>query len=138
MSQKKTNSSPSLNSRLAIGKNEKIITVSFMLAGAFAYYCAKILLNILATYYPVVYENDIFNHGVPLVVGVLVFAYLRLAPKVLTWADEVVYEVRKVVWPTQQDLIRMTIGISIILIIAGLILGGFDILFSYIIKYFLN
>ena len=44
----------------------------------------------------------------------------------VTFYRQVVAELRKVVWPTQDETVRTTIVILIVVVIVSLILAGFD------------
>lgn len=55
-----------------------------------------------------------------------------------TFLEHVRAEVRKVVWPTWDDLRKSTIIITILVIIIGIIIGIMDVLFSKILIDFLG
>jgi preprotein translocase subunit SecE len=62
----------------------------------------------------------------------------RRGPGIGQFLREVLSELRKVVFPTRQELIKLTglvIGISIAI---GLLLGGIDYLFSQLLRIFLG
>jgi preprotein translocase subunit SecE len=48
------------------------------------------------------------------------------------------FELRKVVWPTRQEAIRMTWVVMVVVIILSLLLGGFDFLIQKAIQLFLG
>lgn len=52
--------------------------------------------------------------------------------------SESLFELRKVVWPTQQEATRITIVVLIVVVIISLILAGFDFLISIAIKWLLS
>jgi len=50
----------------------------------------------------------------------------------VTFLKEVQEELKKVVWPTREEVIRLTFVVIIISLIVGLFLGGIDILLTKI------
>jgi len=121
--------------------NKKIITVSFVVTGFMVALVVDVLLDSLAAAIGTVARfrsMDIVAHGLPVVSGVIAFAYLQFNPRVLAWADEVVVEIRKVVWPSRRDTSAMTIVTCVMLIISGAFLGVFDFVSRNLIKMFIN
>ncbi|MDZ4227623.1 MAG: preprotein translocase subunit SecE [Candidatus Levybacteria bacterium] len=51
----------------------------------------------------------------------------------ITFFREVRDELKKVVWPTKQEVIRLTLVVIIISLIVGIFLGGMDFIFVKII-----
>jgi preprotein translocase subunit SecE len=47
---------------------------------------------------------------------------------------EIIAELRKVVWPTRQETIRLTIMVLIVCLIVGIILGALDYGFTQLVK----
>jgi preprotein translocase subunit SecE len=47
-------------------------------------------------------------------------------------------ELRKVVWPTRENAINLTIVVLIVVIIMTILLGGIDWVFSQILNYLLS
>ncbi len=54
--------------------------------------------------------------------------------KVITFINEVKGELRKVSWPSREDLVGTAIVVCIIVAIFAVILGGMDALFSSVVK----
>lgn len=50
---------------------------------------------------------------------------------------EIIAELKKVVWPTRQEVIRLTIMVLIVCLVVGLILGALDYGFTRLVKEFL-
>lgn len=48
----------------------------------------------------------------------------------IAFIRESVDELKKVVWPTKQEIIRLTIAVLIISLVVGLFLGGIDFLLT--------
>jgi preprotein translocase subunit SecE len=108
---------------------KKVSTVSFLTAGLLVWLAVGIIFRTLAgAFGPVqrLYGVDAFSHGLPLAAGVLVFAVLQFNPKVLAWAENVILEVSKVVWPSKKDVVGMTIVTVVMVLIASTILFLFD------------
>jgi preprotein translocase SecE subunit len=55
----------------------------------------------------------------------------------LAFIGETFSELRKVIWPPRRDVLRLTIVVIIVCIIAGVILGGVDYGFYKLIRHFL-
>ena len=66
------------------------------------------------------------------------FVWLQFSAKNKDFADEVITETSKVVWPTFKDVKGMTIAVSIMLIISGLVITGFDLGASKTLKLILG
>jgi len=47
----------------------------------------------------------------------------------VTFLRETKEELKKVVWPTKQEVIRLTIVVIVVSLIVGLFLGGLDFVF---------
>lgn len=107
----------------------KISTMSFLSAAILTWLTVGILFRTLAGAFGVVqrmYSIDALTHGLPLAAGALVFLYLQFSPKASAWAEDVILEVSKVVWPSKKDTTAMTIVVIIMVLIASAILFVFD------------
>ncbi len=49
------------------------------------------------------------------------------------WLDDIFSELKKVTWPTREETAYLTMVVIIVSVIAGVILGGIDILFNWLI-----
>ena len=117
--------------------NSKIITLSFAIAGGLAGLVTSLLIKAFAGAFAVVAkaaDSDLFRHGLPLIVGFGLFAYFQFNSKIVAWADEVVAEVRKVVWPSRKDTTAMTIVVIIMVLISSVIISSFDLMSGYVIN----
>lgn len=109
--------------------NSKILTLSFALAAALAGFTLHLVIKILAGAFGIVArmaDSDLVRHGVPVLFGLALFAVLQFNPRILTWGEEVVSEVRKVVWPSGKDTTAMTIVVIIFVLVASVIITTFD------------
>ncbi len=121
--------------------NKKIITVSFLTAGALAAYVLSAVMQLLeasVSFFARLAENELFTHGLPVATGILVFVYLQFNSKTHKWAEEVIVEIRKMVWRTQKDTVAVTIAVCIMVIISGLVLGLLDFVSGKVINYFIS
>jgi preprotein translocase subunit SecE len=121
--------------------NKKLLTVSFFLCGALVAVVANMLMETFAATWGVVgriVSHDIVNHGLPVFLGVLTFVLLQFNKSVVAFTEEVVQEVKKVVWPSRKDTTAMTIVVCIMLMISGAILGLFDMVSGYLLNFLVN
>lgn len=54
----------------------------------------------------------------------------------VTFLQETLDELKKVTWPTQQEVIRLTTVVIIISLIVGLFIGGLDLILTKILEVF--
>lgn len=117
--------------------NAKILTMSFAVAAALTGLTLSLLIQTFSGVFSWMARlagQDWFRHGVPVSVGLIVFLILQLNPKVLTWGDEVVSEVRKVVWPSRKDTTAMTIVVCVMVLISSLVITSFDFVSGYVVN----
>lgn len=117
--------------------NSKILTLSFALVAALSGLTLRLLIKSFAGAFGIIArlsDSDFVRHGVPVIFGLLVFAVLQFNPRVLVWADEVVVEVRKVVWPSQKDMTAMTLVVIVMVLISSVIVTSFDFVSGYLIN----
>ena len=50
-----------------------------------------------------------------------------------SWLEEIVSELKKVTWPTRQETLYLTMVVIIVSVAVGLVLGGIDIFFNWLI-----
>lgn len=121
--------------------NSKIITVSFALFAAICAFVISILVTYLSTVSGLVagiISNDIFKHGLPIVIGFAIFAILQFNPRVLVWANDVVVETRKVSWPVLKDIRFATLAVIIMVLISSVIISVFDVSSESLLKYIIR
>ena len=69
--------------------------------------------------------------------AIAIFVVLMRLPSVISYTDEVISELRKVVWPTRDETVRnATIVLGTVLVLS-LILGAYDYVWGAITKVFL-
>lgn len=108
---------------------KKITTFSFLCAAVVAYITVNILFKSFAGAFGVIqkfYSMDVISHGLPLAVAVVLFFVLQFNSKLLAWAEEVVSEISKIVWPSQKDTMAMTMVVCVFVFMASVVLIGID------------
>jgi preprotein translocase subunit SecE len=121
--------------------NSKILTLSFALAGAISGVVVHLLIKSFSAAFGVVArlaDSDLVRHGLPVFVGLAVFVGLQFSPKVKSWADEVIVEVKKVVWPSQKDTTAMTIVVLVMVAISSVIISAFDFASGMLLKWIMG
>jgi preprotein translocase subunit SecE len=53
------------------------------------------------------------------------------------WAADIITELRKVVWPSRQDTVHLTVVVLIVAAIIGAALGGLDLGFAWLVEHIL-
>ncbi len=121
--------------------NSKILTLLFAITGALTGFTVHLLIKSFSAAFGIVAKlagSDLVRHGAPVVIGIAVFLLLQFNQRVLTWGDEVVVEIRKVVWPSQKDTTAMTIIVVIMVLISSLIVTSFDLASGAVLKLLMN
>ena len=117
--------------------NNKIVTVSFMIIAVIAGIVVNVFIETMAAMatggFSRFLADDVVKHGLP-----VVFAVLQFNKTVVTFADEVVTEIRRVVWPSRKDTMSMTTVVCIMLIISGVALGVLDTTSAYVVDWLLH
>ncbi|QDK38828.1 preprotein translocase subunit SecE [Bdellovibrio sp. NC01] len=117
--------------------NAKVLTLSFAAAGALVGLTTSLLIKAFAGAFGVVAraaDSDLVRHGLPVALGFAVFAALQFNPRVRAWGDEVVNEIRKVVWPSRKDTTAMTIVCVVMVLISSVIISTFDLFSGFFIN----
>lgn len=121
--------------------NKKIRAVAFILAGALVAITVDVIFESLAVTFGSVARlrnNETLMHGLPIAVGLVTFMVLQFSPKVRVWADECISEVRKVVWPSKQEVTAMTVVVCVMVSLVGLGLGIFDFVSGQLVTAFIQ
>ena len=72
------------------------------------------------------------------IAGIAVFMTSAKGRETREFLVESRFELRKVVWPTRQEAIRMTWVVIVVVIILSLLLGGFDFVIQKLTQWFLG
>ncbi len=75
---------------------------------------------------------------VGLVAGGALFMLTAKGHQIREFLSESRFELRKVVWPTRQEAIRMTWVVIVVVIVLSLLLGGFDFVIQKLTQWFLG
>lgn len=121
--------------------NKKYITLSFIIFSFILAYVVSVLFQTVASNVGVVgkyWSITAVQHGVPIAFGLISFLMLQLNPKTVKWADEVLIELRKVTWPTRKETTAMTLVTCIMLLVAGVGLGLFDMVSKEVVNILIN
>ena len=122
--------------------NKKVLTMSFIGAGAVFALIVKVIVTVIT---PITsgtmaraISSDFVVHILPVALGFVLFLILQFNKKINIWADEVVTEIKKVVWPSRKDTIAMTIVVCIMVMISALIISVFDFVSSQVVNYIVS
>jgi preprotein translocase subunit SecE len=111
--------------------NNKIATVCFMAAGILIAIFFSIVMSTLAAVTTGAvgrfFAQDMVRHVLPALVGLACFIGFQLSKVIGAWADEVITEIRRVVWPSRKDTVAMTIVVCVMLLISGVFFGILDV-----------
>ncbi len=121
--------------------NKKIITLSFAVAGVLVGLVVSTLIDVAAASFGVasrIFSTPYAVHGTPVVFGLVTFALLQWNVAVSVWAEEVVSEIRKVVWPSRKDTTAMTILVCLMVLISGVFLGVIDLFQTRIVQWIID
>lgn len=58
--------------------------------------------------------------------------YVMTTP--VTFLSEVYTELRKVTWPTRQEIVRLTATVILVSVIVGVFIGGLDFVFTSLLQ----
>jgi preprotein translocase subunit SecE len=117
--------------------NSKILTVSFAMGGALLALVLSLLIGVLSGIFSSIANlagQDMFRHGLPVMTGIGLFLFLQFNPRTLQWGDEVVSELRKVVWPSRKDTTAMTIVVCIMVLVSSVVVASFDFVSGYVLN----
>lgn len=124
----------------------KAVTFSFAAAAVLVWWVTRVVLETLAAGVPAISKLksyniigiEVYQVILPVIIAFIAFVYLKMSTKKRIWAEEVVLETTKVVWPPKKDVQISTVVVSIMLIISGIILFGMDALSSSVIDFILG
>jgi preprotein translocase subunit SecE len=121
--------------------NRKIIVASYVGASIILWYLTRQGLQGL---YVGLYQVRrlpgiaLIREFLPVIVGLATFFILLLNTKVGSFLDEVVLELKKVTWPSREDVVKSTAVVLVCVLFASCVLAVFDIAFGRVIGYFLH
>lgn len=122
--------------------NNKTISICFMIAGILVGLVASVLMDTLAAVgtgaFGRAVAQDSVRLGVPIALGIVTIIALYTNKSVLTWADEVVTEISRVVWPSRKDTVAMTLVVCVMVLLSGIFFGLLDVSSGAIIDWLLH
>jgi preprotein translocase subunit SecE len=119
----------------------KIMFVSFVCGAFLVGYTIQVLNTLLSSSlgaYARVMDSQLVSNLLPVGCGIVFLIYMYSSKKVKTWAQEVIVEVSKVVWPSKKDTTAMTIFVCIFMLLSGVLLGLFDFFSSQVIQFIIE
>lgn len=122
-------------------ENRKIIISFYLVSSIVGWFLTRSLVQYLfVTLYQVRRIPGIatVREALPVAVGAIIFLVLFRHPTANAFFDEVVSELRKVTWPSRQDVVRSTTVVLVCILIASFIIAGFDLLWGKVIGYLLK
>jgi preprotein translocase subunit SecE len=117
--------------------NTKLVTLSFLALSALIGFTIATLLKVFSGAFGVIAKAmnyDLFRHGLPVAIALGLFLYLQFNKNILVWADEVIAEVKKVVWPSNKDTRGMTVVVVIMVVISSIIVSFFDMFSGFVLN----
>jgi preprotein translocase subunit SecE len=77
---------------------------------------------------------DVIVQFSSIAIGLVLFALMYTNTKANQFMDEVFQELGRVTWPTKDETSKATVVVLIMVLISGVILGGFDRFFTWLLK----
>ncbi len=119
----------------------KIMMVSFVCGAFLLGYSVQVLNTLLSSSwgtYARLTDSALVSQGLPIIAGFAFFIYLSASKNVRSWANEVIVEISKVVWPSRKDTTAMTVFVCFFMILSGILLGLFDFFSSQVIQFIIE
>ena len=116
--------------------NQKIITLSFLAFSGLVSFCLAALVEKIAVNWMFLsywWSKDEVRHGIPVAVAVVLFLFLQFRKSTCTWAEEVLMELKRVVFPSRKDVLSLTFAVCVMVMISSLIIAVFDLLSGYVV-----
>ncbi len=121
--------------------NRKVTVTSYLGAAALVWFLSRsFIFWMISTFYKVrkIPALNTLKEVLPFLLFALTFAILLKHPKVNEVMDEVVSELKKVSWPSRDDVMKSTWVVLIYILIASFILSGFDLLWGKLVGLLLS
>lgn len=130
-----------IETNLNSSTNSKIVTLCLVSFSALVGFTLATLFRALSGAFAIfakAMNYDWFKHGVPVAVALILFFSLQFNKNFLTWADEVIAEIKKVVWPSIKDTRGMTIVVVVMVLISSVIISVFDVFSGFVLNQFIK
>lgn len=118
--------------------SRKWITALTVIASVLAGYVVYKFVGQLGDWFDLETRISSFSvvaQGVGFLTGVGTFIYILKNSETSSYLQEVYNELLKVVWPSKDATIKMTIGIAIALVIVAAIFTAVDFIFKHILEF---
>lgn len=117
--------------------NRKIIVTFYIVGGMVVWFVLRSAFNYFHTMFyqirrfpGIEYAREIL----PLAVALIAFAIVLKHPRVNVFLDEAVMELKKVTWPSRDDVVRSTTVVFGCILVASFILAIFDLIWGKVIS----
>lgn len=121
--------------------NRKLIVAFYIASSALLWFMARSSLHFLyLTFYQVrrLPGIAVIREVVPILLGGVLFGVLLRHPVVNAYLEDVVSELKKVTWPSRDDVVKSTTVVLVCIVIASFILAGFDLIWGKVITFLLH
>ena len=81
---------------------------------------------------------EVLREALPLACAGITFVVFLKHPKINSFMDEVISELKKVTWPGREDVVRSTTVVIICIAIASVILASFDVVWGRLMGWALS
>lgn len=118
--------------------SRKWITALVVIAAALAGFVAFTFVKQLGDWFDLEAKISSFAliaQAAGFVTGLGTFVYILKNDKTASYLEEVYAELVKVVWPTKDTIVKMTIGIAIALVVVAAIFMSVDFIFKKILEF---
>ncbi len=119
----------------------KYLTISFAaFAGVIAFSLSLLLKAFAGAFssFAFLMGYDLFKHGLPIVVGLVLFLSLQFNARVLGWGYEVFIELERVIWPAKKDVRLMTWAVLVMVTLITLVIAFLDFISAALMKLILG
>ena len=121
--------------------NKKIMAVCYAIFSTLLAYVFSTLVGLLSAISGTIAQytqGDFVQHVLPVLIGVGLFSFLQFSSKMSTWSEDVVTEIRKVVWRTPKETSQLTVVVCILLLVVGIFLSIVDMISAKVVNYLLT
>lgn len=116
--------------------NRKIVVASYVVTSIAVWFLARHAIYWLhQTFYQIRKLPGVgaAREVAPVLLAAVAFAILMRHPKVNTVLDEVVSELKKVTWPSREDVVRSTTVVVICILISSFLIAGLDMVWGWVV-----
>jgi len=122
-------------------ENRKVIVASYVICGMVVWFLTRSSLDYLyLKFYHIrrLAGIDVAREALPVILALVTFMVLLRNAKVNPYLDDVASEIRKVTWPSRDDVVKSTTVVIICIVIASFILAGFDLVWGQVVSLLLH